>query len=65
MNREELLIALIDWKAELTDEDWNSWVEYKGTQQYTQALEQHGNERMVAIYFFCSDIIQNVINRYK
>lgn len=65
MNREELLENLHDWKSEITDAEWNSWLEYKSTEQYITDLELHETERIVAIYFFCSEIMQSIIERYK
>jgi hypothetical protein len=65
MNREELLESLFDWKDTITDEEWNSWLEYKSTEQYNIDLELHVTERIVAIHFYCAERIQSVLQYYK
>jgi len=63
MNREELLESLFDWKDTITDEEWNSWLEYKSTEQYNIDLQLHVTERIVAIYLFCEERIKSIIER--
>lgn len=66
MNREELLIALYDWKDTITDVEWSNWVEYKSNGTYSTDLITHNNdERIVAIYFFCADTINSIKQNYK
>jgi hypothetical protein len=65
MNREELLESLFDWKDTITDEEWNSWSQYKSTEQYNIDLELHLTERIVAIHFFFAERIQATLQNYK
>lgn len=66
MNKEELLIALHDWKTELSDSEFQSWQEYKTNGTYSIDLITHDNdERITAIYFFCGDVMQSIKERYK
>lgn len=58
MTKQEIEKELEGWKDGITDEEYQSFLDFIGTPEYDHSMEiNQYNNRSVILYFYCKDII--------